>query len=386
MKVSVLDLKAQYSLLKEELDQAIAKVLDSGQFVMGPEVEELETRIARFCGTKFAVAVASGTDALYLALRAIGVGQGDEVITTPFTFGATAEAISHTGATPVFVDIDPRTFNLDASKVESAVTSKTRALLPVHLYGQVAEMDPLCEIARKHRLAIVEDAAQAIGATYDPGSKAGNDGQSLSRGKRAGNLGDLGCFSFYPTKNLGAYGDAGIVTTNDETLKERLKALRAHGSKKKYYYDYVGVNSRLDTLQAAILLVKLKHLESWNQTRRKWAALYGELLKGSEVNIPYEAPYAGHVYHQYTIRIQQRDELAELLKSRSIGSMIFYPLCLHLQQVYRPLGLGKGDFPEAEKAQREVLSLPMYPELTEEAVRYVAESVKEFALSGVTRK
>lgn len=362
--IPILDLKAQYAAIQPEIDAALKQVLESTEFVMGPAVRDLEQRLAAYCECEYGVGVASGTDALRLALTALGVGPGDEVITTPFTFIATANTISHCGAKPVFVDIDPKTYNLDPNLVEAAITPNTKAILPVHLYGQPADMDPIAALAERHGLAVVEDSAQAIGACY--------------KGKRVGSFGHAGCFSFYPTKNLGAYGDGGMVVTHDAVLAEKIDILRRHGGKTKYQADILGFNSRLDAMQAAILGIKLNHLESWNKQRRRVAQHYNELLKDLPVVTPYEAPGAFHVYHQYTIRAEKRDKLADYLKRSEIGTMVYYPVPLHQQGMYLALGYVEGDLPQSEKASREVLSLPMYPELTGMEQKQVAGAIRKF--------
>ncbi len=364
MNIPILDLKAQYLAHRQEIDTAILGVIDAGHFILGPNVKALEEEVAAYVGCRFGIGVASGTDALRLALAALEIGPGDEVITTPFTFVATANTVSHAGATPVFVDIDPRTFNLDPDLVEKAITPRTKAIVPVHLFGQTAEMEPLRAIARRHGLRIIEDAAQAIGAE--------------EAGQRAGSLGDIGCFSFYPTKNLGAYGDGGMVTTNDADLAERVDMLRRHGSKKKYYNEILGFNSRLDEIQAALLRVKLRYLDEWTENRQRVARRYNELLAGLPVETPYERPNVRHVYHQYTIRAPRRDELQAHLKAQGIGTMVYYPVPLHRLPLYAGLGYGEGSLPVSEQAAREVLSLPMYPELTDEQVERVAEAVGRF--------
>ncbi|MDW8318567.1 MAG: DegT/DnrJ/EryC1/StrS family aminotransferase [Anaerolineae bacterium] len=362
--IPILDLKAQYTALREEIHQALDAVLESGNFVLGPDVRALEEEVAAYCGCAYGVGVASGTDALRLCFAALGIGPGDEVITTPFTFVATANTISRSGATPVFVDIDPLTYNLDPEAVAAAVTPRTKAIVPVHLYGQPADMDPILEIAERYGLAVIEDAAQAIGAEY--------------KGRRAGSMGLCGCLSFYPTKNLGAYGDAGMVVTNDPALAERVDVLRRQGGKTKYYHDVVGFNSRLDTVQAAILRVKLRHLERWQEARRQIARRYDALLADLPVTTPYVRPDVRHVYHQYTIRAPQRDALVEHLQRQGIGTMIYYPLPLHRQKLYADLGLAEGSLPHSEAAAREVLSLPMYPELTAEQQVQIASAIAAF--------
>jgi dTDP-4-amino-4,6-dideoxygalactose transaminase len=362
--VPVLDLKAQYQSIKDEIDEAVLGVMESGYFVLGPNVKALEAEVAEYVGCQHGVGVASGTDALRLSLEALDVGPGDEVITTPFTFVATANTISHAGARPVFVDIDPRTFNLVPANIEAAITERTKAIVPVHLYGQPAEMDAIMDIARRHNLTVIEDCAQAIGAEDD--------------GRRVGSFGDLACFSFYPTKNLGAFGDAGMVTTNDSDLAERVTMLRQQGSNKRYYHDVLGFNSRLDEMQAALLRVKLRRLDDWQFRRGQIAARYDAGLSELDVETPFVRPGVTHVYHQYTIRVARRDELIEFLRERGVGSMIYYPLPLHLQKMYHDLGYAEGSLPVTESAGREVLSLPMYPELTDEQVQTVVNTIGEF--------
>jgi dTDP-4-amino-4,6-dideoxygalactose transaminase len=367
VNIRILDLQAQYQAHRDEIDRAILDVVASGQFVLGPNVRTFETELAEYVGCRRAVGVASGTDALQLALVALGIGPGDEVITTPFTFIATASTISHTGAVPVFVDIDPRTFNIAPELVEAAITPRTKAILPVHLFGQMVDMEPILDIARRHGLRVIEDAAQAIGAEEG--------------GKRAGSAGDIGCFSFYPTKNLGAYGDGGMVTTNDPVLAEKVDMLRRQGSKKKYFNEVLGFNSRLDEIQAALLRVKLKYLDAWAEERQRVARRYAELLAGTGVETPHERPDVRHVYHQYTIRSRHRDELRAYLKEQGIGTMIYYPVPLHCLPLYAGLGYAEGSLPESERAAAEVLSLPMYPELEEEQIQTVAAAVVAFQSS-----
>jgi dTDP-4-amino-4,6-dideoxygalactose transaminase len=369
MPVPLIDLRAQHASVAREVEAAIRAVVESQQFVLGPIVERFETEIARAIGARHAIGVASGTDALWLALRALDVGPGDEVITSPFTFFATAGAIHNAGARPVFADIEPDTFNLDPDRVTRAITPRTRAIVPVHLFGQMAAMEPLCELAERHGLAIVEDAAQAIGA------KAAVRGEWRS----AGTVGRLGCFSFFPTKNLGGYGDGGLVTTDDDALAERIRRLRVHGSARRYLHEEVGVNSRLDAIQAAVLHAKLPHLAGWNERRRANAAWYDRRFAGlAPVRTPVARPDRFHVYHHYTIRAERRDELEAFLETRGIGCAVYYPLPLHLQPCFRHLGYREGDCPEAERAAREVLSLPVYPELTEEQREEVAAAVEAF--------
>lgn len=364
MTIPILDLKAQYLAYKQEIDAALLGTVAGGQFILGPNVQELEKEVAAYSGCRHAVGVASGTDALLLALTALGIGPGDEVITTPFTFVATASTILHRGAVPVFVDIDPETFNLVPELVERAVTPRTRAIVPVHLFGQPVDMPAIAEIARRHGLKLIEDAAQAIGAEQ--------------QGRRAGSWGDMGCFSFYPTKNLGAYGDGGMVTTQVPELAEKVDVLRRQGSRQKYYNEVLGFNSRLDEMQAAVLRVKLRHLDEWTAARQRIAHRYGELLAGSSVQTPVERQGVRHVYHQYTIRAPRRDELQAHLHKQGIGTMVYYPVPLHRMQLYAGLGYGPGSLPESEAAAREVLSLPIYPELTEVQLEEVAEAIRRF--------
>lgn len=361
--IPVLDLKAQYRSIEQEVNGAIREVLVGADFVLGTAVRDLEAQIAKYCECRHAVGVASGSDALRLSLAALDLGPGDEVITSPFSFIATANTISHCGAKPVFVDIDPQTFNLSPAAVEEAVTSRTKAIVPVHLYGQSADLDPILALARKKGPKIIEDCAQAIGARY--------------QGRAVGSFGDAGCLSFYPSKNLGAYGDGGMVLTNDPSLAEKVDVLRRQGSRKKYQADVLGFNSRLDTLQAAVLLIKLKHLDRWNDERRRAAGRYRELLQGLPIELPFEAKNRSHVYHQYTIRTPQRDELAAHLKQRGIGTMIYYPISIHQQTLYASGGQTPS-LPNSEAAAREVLSLPIYPEITEEQLATVSGAIREF--------
>jgi dTDP-4-amino-4,6-dideoxygalactose transaminase len=365
MKVPALDLKRQYATVKAEADGAIRRVVECQGFIMGPEVEGIEKEIAAFCGVKHAVGVSSGSEALHLALMAAGIGRGDEVITTSYTFFATAGAIHEVGARPVFLDIEPRTFNIQYNNVEKHVTSKTRAILPVHLYGQCAEMDEILRVAKRHNLLVIEDAAQAIGAEY--------------KGRRAGSIGDMACFSFYPTKNLSCFGDGGMVTTNNDDLAERLRILRVHGAKPKYYHSVVGVNARLDAIQAAVLRAKMKYLPGWNERRREIARFYDQGLKDADVTVPYTEPHCVHVYHQYVIRSRKRDALAAYLKERGVDTAIYYPVPLHVQKCFSDLGYKEGDLPESERAARETLALPIFPELTRAEMEYVVESICEFA-------
>jgi dTDP-4-amino-4,6-dideoxygalactose transaminase len=370
MRVPLLDLQAQYAPLREELNEAVRRVMDSQQFIMGPDVAALESEIARYTGARHAVACASGSDALLLALMALEVAAGDEVVTTPYSFFATASSIARLGARPVFVDIEPAGYNIDVSKIEAAVTKRTRAVMPVHLYGQCAEMSALAEECARRGLPVIEDAAQAIGAADDAG--------------RAGAVGAVGCFSFYPSKNLGAAGDAGMMTTGDDALAARLRSLRVHGSRTKYYHELLGVNSRLDSLQAAVLRVKLPHLDKWSDARRANAARYDRLFVDAglaeEIGLPAVREGARHIFNQYVIRIRngRRDALAEHLRQRGVGTDVYYPVPLHLQACFAYLGHAEGDFPEAERAARETLALPVYPELTPEQQSYVVEMIREF--------
>jgi dTDP-4-amino-4,6-dideoxygalactose transaminase len=368
VKVPLVDLKAQYHSIKEEIDQAVRGVIERGEYILGPEVRSFEEEIAAFIGVKYAVGVASGTDALHLAALAGGIKPGDEVITTPFTFIATAEVITNCGATPVFVDIEPKTYNIDPNKIESKITPKTRAILPVHLYGQPVNMNSIMELARKYNLKIIEDCAQALGTEY--------------RGKRVGAIGDAGCLSFFPSKVLGAYGDGGMVVTDDPDIADRVKMLRIHGAKEKYFNIIPGFNSRLDELQAAILRVKLRHLDRWNDTRRQKASIYAHLLGEIDgIEPPYPAPDSHHIFTYYTIRVgnsRGRDRLREYLNSQGITTAIYYPLSLHLQEVYKSLGYKPGDCPESEQAQEEVLSLPMYPELDDEQIKVIAKAIQDY--------
>ncbi|HCE45600.1 MAG TPA: transcriptional regulator [Lentisphaeria bacterium] len=365
MNVPLLDLKAQFRPIKDEVMKAVEAVFESQQFINGPQVKELEKQIAAYATCKSAIGVSSGTDALLCALMAFNIGQGDEVITTPFTFFATAGCIWRTGAKPVFVDIDPKTYNIDVTKIEKAITKKTKAIIPVHLFGQMADMDPIMVIAKKHNLFVIEDACQSIGSTY--------------KGRQAGSIGTVGCFSFFPSKNLGTAGDGGIITAQDPVLGERLEIMRGHGSKPKYFHQFVGGNFRLDTIHAAILIVKLKYLNSWSEGRRKNAAIYDDLLKGvKSVVTPFIEKHNVSIFNQYVIRVPRRDELRKFLTEKGIGTEIYYPLSLHEQECFKPLGHKKGDFPESEKAAAETAALPIYPELAPDQIKYVADCIKEF--------
>jgi dTDP-4-amino-4,6-dideoxygalactose transaminase len=374
MNVPFLDLKAQYQHIKEEIDQAVMAVISEQHFILGPKVETLEEAIAAYSSARHGIGVASGSDALTLSLMALGVGAGDEVITTPFTFFATAGSISKVGATPVFVDIDPQTYNIDPSRIQERITPQTKAIIPVHLFGQSADMELIKGIASSNGLSIIEDAAQAIGSDYIRNS---------APPQRAGSMGDMGCFSFYPSKNLGSFGDGGMVTTNDDELAKRLRLLRVHGAASKYYYQCIGINSRLDALQAAVLLVKFRYLEEWTAKRLKNAAYYDRLfdeIRHHELGIaiPYVQYNNRHIYNQYVIRVPKRDELREFLSQEGIGTDVYYPLPLHLQECYQDLEYAKGDFPQAEQAARETLALPIYPELTPEQQEYVVSKIEEF--------
>lgn len=363
--IPFVDLAAQHGPIRGEIDDAIKRVIDRSSFIQGDEVAAFEAEFASYCEARFAVGVSSGTDALYLALLACGVGPGDEVITTAFTFIATAEAISQAGAVPVFVDIDPRTMNLDPTELKDAITEATKAIIPVHLYGQPVDMDPVMSIAQRYGLQVIEDAAQAHGSRY--------------HGRRAGTIGDIGCFSFFPGKNLGAFGDAGAIVTNHEGLAERIRLLRDHGRQDKYEHLLPGTNSRLDTLQAAILRVKLRHLDDWNAGRRSVAEAYAHHLKGAAIELPKVSQDVDPVYHLYVVRSEDRDGLRERLGEQGIATGIHYPIPLHMQPAYRSLDYAPGDFPEAERAADEVLSLPMYPDLPLEWVREICSSVKRAA-------
>lgn len=393
--VPLLDLKAQYAALREELREAIDRVAESQHFILGPEVEALEEEVAAYSQCEFGIGVSSGSDALLVTLMAIDIKPGDEVITTPYTFFATAGAVSRLGAKPVFVDIDPLTYNIDPAAIESAITERTRAVIPVHLYGQMAEMEAIMEIASRHGLFVIEDAAQAIGAEY--------------KGRRAGSIGHFGCFSFYPSKNLGGFGDGGMVTANDPELADKVKLLRNHGYRHKYYNQVVGGNFRLDAIQAAVLRVKLKYLDQWTEARQRNAARYRDLFAEAEliidpessyllsdtasqsdsvhplaqvkgVILPTEAPGRRHIYNQFVIRSGRRDELMAHLKEHNIGTEIYYPVPMHLQECFMDLENREGDFPVSERAAAETLALPIYPELTEEMMTTVVEAIADFHL------
>jgi len=365
MKVPFVDLKRQYNLIKEEIESKVKEVLESGQYILGKEVESFEKEFAKYCKVRYAVGVASGTDALVISLKALGIRPSDEVITVPNTFIATVDAIVRNCAKPVFVDIDPETYNIDVTKIKEKITENTKAIIPVHLYGQPADMDPIRDIAEENNLFVIEDACQSHGAEY--------------KGKKTGSLGDVACFSFYPTKNLGAYGDGGIIVTNNEELAEKIRMIRNYGQSKKYHHDFIGHNSRLDEIQAAILRVKLKYLDEWNQKRRRNAKKYNEFLEELEdIKTPIEKNFAKHVYHLYVIKCKNRDGLKEYLESKGILTGLHYPVPIHFQKAYTWLGYAENSFPVAEKTAREILSLPMFPELTEEEIAYVCDKIKEY--------
>ena len=360
--IPILDSKRQYAQIGKEIEKEVLEVLASGSYILGKHNKALQEEFAAYVGSKYSLGLNSGTDALHLALRALNIGRGDEVITTAFTFVATASAIGLAGATPVFVDINKDTFNIDPDKIEAAITSKTKAIIPVHLYGQPAEMDKIMAIAKKHNLKVVEDCCQAIGAEY--------------KGQKVGTFGDFGCFSFYPTKNLGGMGDGGMITCNDESLFNRVVALRNHGGAIRYYHDELGVNSRLDEIQAAILRVKLNYIDGWNKARQENAYRYNELFaKYPQIETPKEIDNSYCVYHQYTIKIENRDEVHKLLQENGVGAMIYYPVPLHLQKLHKELGYKVGDLPLTEEDTKLVMSLPMFPELTEEEQKTVVETV-----------
>ena len=362
MKVQFLDLRAQHKELERQIKQAIDKSMRKSEFILGEEVRLFEKEFAKYCGVKFAVGVNSGTDALFLSLLSQGVGKGDEVIVPVFTFIATALAVSYTDARPVFVDIDEETYNIDVNKIRKAITKKTKAIIPVHLYGQPADMEAILEVAKEYKLKVIEDAAQAHGAEY--------------RGKKVGSFGITGCFSFYPTKNLGALGDAGMVVTNNKKTYKNLLILRNCGRKTHYEHIIKGYNSRLDSIQAAILRIKLSRLDKWNQLRRKNAHLYSSLLKGVDgVITPYEDKNGFHVYHLYAVRVKNRDRVIKILNEQGIKVLIHYPMPLHLQPAYKDLGYKRGDFPVGEKVAREIISLPMHPHLKETQIKYIADTI-----------
>ena len=363
-KVPLVDLKRQYHSIKEEVDSAIQDVLESQAFILGPQVKEFENLFASYCNTKHAIGVSSGTDALLLALKSLGIGDGDEVITSPFTFFATVGSICNTGAKPVFVDIEPESFNIRPDLIEKCISNKTKAIIPVHLYGQCADMDPILEIAKKHDIRVIEDSAQSIGAEY--------------KDKKSGSIGDLGCFSFFPSKNLGGLGDGGMITCNSDELGELIYMLRIHGGKPKNYYSIIGINGRLDTIQASVLIKKLGHIELWCEKRREKASYYTERMKGLDLVTPEIMSFNKHVFHQYVIRTKERDRLMEHLTANNIGCAVHYPVPQHLQKCLAHLGYKEGDLPEAENAAKETVSLPIFPEITKEEQDYVIDTINDF--------
>lgn len=364
MNIQMVDLKRQYQKIKPEIDSAIHEVLDSTQFILGKKVQEFENNAANYLGVKYAVGVANGTDALQIALMALGIGVGDEVITTPFTFVATTETIVMLGAKPVYVDIDPISYNINPSKIKEKITSKTKAILPVHLYGNPVEMDEILSIAKEYNLYVIEDSAQAFGSEY--------------KGKKVCSFGDVACISFFPSKNLGCYGDGGMVVTNSEEIHEKVRMIASHGSKVRYIHEVLGMNSRLDAIQAAILNIKLRYIDEWNDKRAKFAELYSQRLASiPQVKTPTKEEYAKHIFHQYTIRVEKRDELQKFLTTKNIPTAIHYPIPLHMQPAFRGFA-AEGSLPEAEKAAKEVISLPMHPDLLEEEIEYITNSIKEF--------
>ena len=364
MTVPLLDLKAQYATIRADVDAAVKGVMESAMFIGGPEVKALEEEVGRYSQTTHAVACASGTDALLLAMWALGIGPGDEVVTSAYSFFASAGTIANNGATPVFVDIDPRTYNMDPHRLEAAITPRTKAVVAVSLFGQCCDVPAIQAICEKHKIWLIEDAAQSIGSEWE--------------GKRSGSMTDFGCFSFFPSKNLGGAGDGGMIVTQSPEYAERARLLCNHGAKPKYHHSLVGTNSRLDALQAAILRVKLRHLDRWSEGRARNASLYNQLFEGSKVGRPYHDPRTRHIYNQYVLRVPKRDELKAFLGERGIGTEVYYPVPLHLQKCFASLGHKAGDMPHSEAAARETLALPIYPELTEEMIRYTAATVREF--------
>lgn len=364
MQVPLLDLKREYNEIRQQIDAAVKQVFDNTNFINGSQVTEFEKSVAEYLGCKHAVGVASGTDALLLSLRAAGVAPGDEVITTPFSFFATAGAIANVGAVPVFVDIDEDNFNIDVARIEAALTKKTKVIMPVHLFGQCADMDPIMELAAAHGVAVVEDAAQSLSAKY--------------KNRMSGTIGDMGCFSFYPSKNLGAAGDGGMVVTNSDEFDETLRKLKAHGGKNEYHHDLVGFNSRLDTLQAALLLVKLPHLDSWSSARIGNAEFYTRAFAEGKVKTPHREEYAYHIFNQYTITVEKRDSLRGHLNEKKIGNKIYYPVPLHLQECFRYLGYKEGSFPVAERAAKQALSIPVFSQITQDEQEFVVETISGF--------
>ena len=363
--VPLVDLRRQYHSIKEEIDSAIRDVLESQAFILGPQVKEFENLFASYCNTKHAIGVSSGTDALLLALKSLGIRDGDEVITSPFTFFATVGSICNTGAKPVFVDIEPESFNIRPDLIEKCISKKTKAIIPVHLYGQCADMDPILEIAKKHDIKVIEDSAQSIGAEY--------------KGRKSGSMGDLGCFSFFPSKNLGGLGDGGMVTCNSDELEELIYMLRIHGGNPKNYYPVLGINGRLDTIQASVLIKKLRHIDLWCEKRREKASYYTERMKGLNLVKPKAKKFNKHVFHLYVIRVQERDRFIEHLRANNIDCAVHYPVPQHLQKCLAYLGYKEGDMPEAERAAKETVSLPIFPEITKEEQDYVIDTIKDFS-------
>ncbi|MGN0013900.1 MAG: DegT/DnrJ/EryC1/StrS family aminotransferase [Candidatus Gastranaerophilaceae bacterium] len=362
--IPIMDSKRQYAKIGDKLEKAVIEVMQSGQYILGKNNKAFEEEMAAYCGTKYAVALNSGTDALHVALRALDIGEGDEVITTAFTFVATTEAIGIVGAKPVFADIDKNTFNIDADKIEELITPKTKAIIPVHLYGQPCDMEKIMDIAKRHNLKVIEDACQGIGSEF--------------KGQKVGSFGDFGCFSFYPTKNLGTMGDGGMLTTNDENLRNRAVALRNHGGAVRYYHDEIGVNSRLDEIQAAILRVKLPYIDEWNAARKANAMYYNELFADcKDVATPVELDNTKCIYHQYTVKIPNRDAVHKMLQEKGIGAMIYYPVPLHMQKVHKYLNIPENSLPNTVENTKLVLSLPMFPELTKEEQETVAKTLIE---------
>jgi len=363
-RVPLIDLKRQYHSIKEEIDSAIQDVLEDQAFILGPQVKEFEKLFASYCNTKHAIGVSSGTDALLLALKSLGIGNGDEVITSPFTFFATVGSICNTGATPIFADIDPESYNIRPDLIEKRINKNTKAIIPVHLYGQCADMDPILEIAKKHNIKVIEDAAQSIGAEY--------------KDRKSGSMGDLGCFSFFPSKNLGGFGDGGMVTCNSDELAEKINMLRIHGGKPKNYYSIIGINGRLDTIQASILIKKLRHIDLWNEDRRQKASYYTKQIEGRDLIPPKTINVNKHVFHLYVIRLKERDRLVEHLKANNIGCAVHYPIPQHLQKCLEHLGYKEGDMPEAERAAKEILAIPIFPEITKEEQDYIISTINDF--------
>lgn len=363
-RVPLIDLKRQYHSIKEEIDSAIQDVLENQAFILGPQVKEFEKLFASYCNTKHAIGVSSGTDALLLALKSLGIGNGDEVITSPFTFFATVGSICNTGATPVFADIDPESYNIRPDLIEKRINKNTKAIIPVHLYGQCADMAPILEIAKKHNIKVIEDAAQSIGAEY--------------KDRKSGSMGDLGCFSFFPSKNLGGFGDGGMVTCNSDELAEKIHMLRVHGGKPKNYYSIIGINGRLDTIQASILIKKLRHIDLWNEDRRQKASYYTKQMEELNLTLPKTIDFNKHVFHLYVIRLKERDKLIEHFRANNIDCAVHYPIPQHLQKCLEHLGYKEGDMPEAERAAKEILAIPIFPEITKEEQDYIISTINDF--------